>query len=142
MTQLNPEVPWLGTGWSFPPEFIRRSRKVTMVSEDEDIKQSLEILISTSPGERIMNPAYGCGLKSLTFENIGETTITEIEELIERAVLFFEPRIDLNSVDVEVEDIYGGIIKIQLNYTIKITNTRSNIVYPFYFQEGTSPLVT
>ncbi len=142
MTQPNPEVAWIGTGWGFPPEFIKRSREVTMVSEDEDIKQSLEILMSTSPGERVMNPAYGCGLRSLTFENIGETTITEIEDLIERAVLFFEPRIDLNNVEVEVEDVYRGLIRIQLNYTIKITNSRSNMVYPFYFQEGTSPPVT
>ncbi len=66
----------------------------------------------------------------------------EFEDLIERAVLFFEPRIDLNNVEVEVEDVYRGLIRIQLNYTINITNSRSNMVYPFYFQEGTSPPVT
>ena len=107
-----------------------------MVSQDEDIRESLEILLSTSPGERVMNPAYGCGLKLMIFENISESTITEITDVIERAILFFEPRITLDSIDVNTEDMYGGLIKIQLNYTIRTTNSRSNMVYPFYFQEG------
>ena len=131
---------WLGTGWSFPPEFNRRSRDVIMVSEEEDIRQSLKILLSTAPGERIMNPAYGCGLKLLTFENISESTLTEIQDVIDRAVLFFEPRIRVDTIEVDVENIYQGIINIRLNYTIRITNSRANMVYPFYFQEGAGPL--
>ena len=130
---------WQGTGWSFPPNFDWRSNSVSMVSEDEDIKQSLEILMSTSPGERVMNPSYGCGLKLLTFENISESTLTEIKDIIDRAVLFFEPRIRVNSIDVDVESIYDGWITIYLYYTIRRTNTRSNIVYPFYFREGEGP---
>lgn len=130
---------WLGTGWSFPPDFNRHARDVTMVSEEEDIRQSLEILLSTAPGERIMNPAYGCGLKLLTFENINESTLTEIQDVIERAVLFYEPRIRVDTIEVDVENIYQGIITIHLDYTIRITNSRANMVYPFYFQEGTGP---
>lgn len=135
---MNIDRAFLGKGWGFPPEFDRRSRKVTMVSEDEDIQESLWVLLSTSPGERTMDPSYGCGLKSIIFENVSESTITEIRDMIERAVLFFEPRITLNSVEVSTEDIYDGLIKIQLNYTIRATNSRSNMVYPFYFREGTS----
>ena len=131
---------WLGTGWSFPPDFNRRARDVTMVSEEEDIRQSLEILLSTTPGERIMNPAYGCGLKLLTFENISESTVTEIQDVISRAVLFFEPRVRVDTNEVDVEEFNRGIITIHLNYTIRITNSRANMVYPFYFQEGTGPL--
>ena len=130
---------WLGTGWSFPPQFSRRSRAVDMVSEDEDIRQSLWILLSTSPGERIMNPAYGCGLKSLTFESISESTVTEIRDVVDRAVLFFEPRIRVDQIEVDVEEVYGGLINVRLDYTIRITNSRSNLVYPFYFQEGAGP---
>ncbi len=133
---MNIDREFLGTGWSFPPQFNRRTQEVTMVSQDEDIRESLEILLSTSPGERVMNPAYGCGLKLMIFENISESTITEITDVIERAILFFEPRITLDSIDVNTEDMYGGLIKIQLNYTIRTTNSRSNMVYPFYFQEG------
>ena len=128
---------FLGTGWSFPPEFNRPSRTVKMVSEEDDIRESLRILLSTSPGERVMQPAYGCELRSLIFENMSESTITEIKDVIERAVLFFEPRISLHSVEVDTTDIYEGLIKIKLDYTIRTTNSRSNMVYPFYFQEGT-----
>ncbi|MFQ6026086.1 MAG: GPW/gp25 family protein [Dehalococcoidia bacterium] len=129
---------WLGRGWGFPPEFDRRSREVNMVSAETDIAQSLEILLSTAPGERVMNPTYGCGLRALVFEIISETTITQIRDAIERAVLFFEPRIKLNNIEVDAAEAFRGLLRIRLNYTIKTTNSRSNIVYPFYFQEGTS----
>ncbi len=129
---------WLGRGWAFPPEFDRRNREVNMVTAEEDIAQSLEILLSTSPGERVMNPSYGCGLRAMVFENLSETTLTQIEDVIERAVLFFEPRIILDSVEVDVAEAYRGLMRLHLNYTIRSTNNRSNIVYPFYFQEGTN----
>ncbi|MCH7736956.1 MAG: GPW/gp25 family protein [Chloroflexi bacterium] len=131
---------WQGTGWSFPPDFDWRSSSVTMVSEDEDIRQSLEILLSTVPGERVMNPSYGCGLKSLVFENISESTLTEIKDVIERAILFFEPRIQIDSIEVDVESIFDGLITIHLSYTIRLINTKSNMVYPFYFREGEGPI--
>jgi phage baseplate assembly protein W len=129
---------FLGTGWSFPPEFNRQTRQVKMVSREEDIRQSLMILFSTSPGERIMQPAYGCGLNTMVFESMNESTVTEIKDIIERAILFFEPRIILNRVDLDDSEIYNGLLKIQLEYTIRSTNSRSNMVYPFYFQEGTN----
>lgn len=129
---------FLGTGWCFPPEFNVRTKEVRMVTEDEDIRESLWILLSTTPGERMLQPDFGCGLKTLVFENVSETTVTEIKDMIERAVLFFEHRISLESVEVEVEDIYEGRIKILLSYLIRTTNSRSNMVYPFYFLEGTN----
>lgn len=127
---------FLGRGWSFPPEFNRSSGEVNMVSEDEDIEESLSILLSTVPGERVMNPAYGCGLKLLIFENISESTVTEIKDVIERAILFFEPRIKLINIDINTEDLYDGEIKLLINYTVRATNNRRNMVYPFYFREG------
>lgn len=128
---------FLGTGWSFPPEFSRSAKDVKMVSAEEDIRESLTILLSTSPGERVMHPSYGCGLRSLVFEHISESTVTEIKDVISRAILFFEPRISLDRIDVQIKDSANGIITIDLTYTIRTTNTRSNMVYPFYFQEGT-----
>ncbi|MGE3976128.1 MAG: GPW/gp25 family protein [Nitrospira sp.] len=129
---------FLGTGWSFPPEFHRGFRSVKMVSWDEDIRESLRILLTTSPGERILQPAYGCGLHALAFENVSEGVKTEIKDLIDRAVLFFEPRITLNRIDIDDTDQYEGLLKLYLDYTIRTTNTRSNMVYPFYFIEGTN----
>jgi len=83
-----------------------------------------------------MQPGYGCGLHSLVFETINETTITEIRDVIERAVLFYEPRITLEEVVVNTEQALDGCLKIQLIYTVRTTNTRSNFVYPFYYLEG------
>ena len=129
---------FLGTGWSFPPEFNGTTRDVQTVSKEDDIQQSLYILFSTTPGERVMQPSYGCDLRSMVFENITESAVTAIRDIIEKAVLFFEPRIDLNSVDLNTGQIKEGILNILVDYTIRATNTRSNMVYPFYFQEGTN----
>jgi phage baseplate assembly protein W len=129
---------FLGVGWSFPPEFHKHGDKtgVKMVAEEEDIRESLAILLSTRPGERIMQPGYGCGLHGMVFENIHESTITEIRDVIERAILFYEPRIDLKAIEVGTESVYEGRVDIRLDYTVRKTNTRSNVVYPFYFIEG------
>ena len=107
-----------------------------MVADEEDIGESLRILLSTRPGERVMQPDYGCGLHAMVFEAIDESTVTELKDIIERAVLFYEPRITLENIDVDTEDELEGRLKIQLNYTVRTTNTRTNIVYPFYYLEG------
>ena len=129
---------FLGIGWSFPPEFHKRADAlgVKMVAEEEDIGESLQILLSTNPGERVMQPSYGCGLKSMVFASINESTVTALKDIIERAVLFFEPRITLEDIEVNTEDALDGILRIKLSYSVRKTNTRSNIVYPFYFREG------
>jgi phage baseplate assembly protein W len=129
---------FLGVGWSFPPEFHRHADAlgVKMVAQETDIEESLEILLSTSPGERLMQPSYGCGLHAKVFDTINESTITQLKDLIDRAVLFFEPRITLDNIDIDTEDAFDGVLKIRLDYTVRKTNSRSNIVYPFYYLEG------
>jgi hypothetical protein len=129
---------FLGTGWSFPPEFQRVHKRARTVSAEEDIRQALMVLFGTVPGERVMHPAYGCGLKAMVFEGTDPATVTEIRSAVERAVLFHEPRIVLNHVDVVVVDELAGELAIHLEYTIRTTNTRSNMVYPFYLLEGRS----
>jgi uncharacterized protein len=129
---------FLGRGWSFPPEFHSRGKGVVMSSGEEDIRQALVILLSTVPGERVMRPTFGCGLKSMVFETMDEGTMAEIRDLVERAILFFEPRITLNRVDVTFPDPLGGRLDLLLDYTIRETNARSNMVYPFYLLEGTN----
>ncbi len=129
---------FLGRGWGFPPEFSAKSKSARLVSAEEDIAESLRILMSTSPGERVMHPSYGCGLKAMVFESIDEATMTEIRDTIRRAVLFFEPRITLEEIVIDDAKAMEGILDIDLLYTIRTTNTRSNLVYPFYFLEGTN----
>ncbi|SES70659.1 hypothetical protein SAMN05216326_10290 [Nitrosomonas marina] len=131
---------FLGTGWAFPPQFNINGR-VKRVSAEEDIRESLYILLSTHPGERIMQPTYGCGLKAHVFEEIDETEVTVITDLVRRAILFFEPRVIVERIDVDSEnenDRANGLIQIHITYIVRSTNNRHNIVYPFYFTEGTN----
>jgi len=140
MAKFRSDSQFLGTGWSFPPAFNKSAQAmgVAMVSHEEDINESLRILLGTTPGERVMYPSYGCGLKLMVFENFDNSSVTELKDTIKRAVLFFEPRITLESIDVDTQEIYQGCIRFCLNYTVRTTNNRSNIVYPFYFNEGTN----
>lgn len=129
---------FLGSGWGFPPEFHKRSGSVRMVSGEDDIRESLRILMATKPKERVMQPAYGCGLKSLVFENIDTSSLTLIRDAIKWAVLYFEPRIDLEDVVFDQTQSHEGMLYIKLIYTVRTTNSRTNLVYPFYFLEGTN----
>ena len=128
---------FLGIGWKFPPEFDRQTKSVTLVSEEQDIKESLFILMSTRPGERVLQPEYGCDLSVLNFESINEGLINRASEIIHDAVLHFEPRITLDDVFVSTKNMYDGILEISLVYSIRKTNKRNNIVYPYYLLEGT-----
>jgi hypothetical protein len=128
---------FLGIGWKFPPEFDRKTKSVTLVSEEQDIKESLFILLSTRPGERVLQPDYGCDLSVLNFESINEGLVNRASEIIHDAVLHFEPRIILDDVVVSTKDMYDGILNISLEYSIRKTNKRNNIVYPYYLLEGT-----
>lgn len=134
------DTTFLGTGWSFPPSFDLAERQALMVSEDEDIEQSLIILLSTHPGERVMQPSYGCGLKRMVFEHMNESAITEIKDLIEKAVLFFEVRVTLNTVQVDTSEMFEGVLRLRLDYTVRTTNARANLVFPLYITEGSGEL--
>jgi len=125
-----------GVGWAFPPAFDARTRAARRVASREDIEQSLRILFSTTPGERVMQPTYGCDLKFMVFEELNESTLTDVKDAIERAVRFFEVRITLNEVSIDESDWTEGLLKIGIDYTIRTTNTRNNLVFPFYLREG------
>ena len=133
-----PEKTFLGTGWSFPPSFDKRTSSVKMISDVEDIRSSLHVLLSTRLGERVMVPNYGCNLDELVFESMDTSFETFITELIRIAVLYHEPRIDLESVDYQTGNINEGILLIVINYKIRATNSRENFVFPFYKNEGTN----
>lgn len=127
---------YLGKGWGFPVSFTRQEGAV-MTSDEEDIRQSLYILLSTVPGERLFTPKYGCRLNQWVFSIIDISEKTRIRKEIEAAVLEGEPRIDLEEVEVEVRDEQEEVLLIHLHYRVRQTNSRSNIVYPFYLREGT-----
>ncbi|WP_339712397.1 GPW/gp25 family protein [Cyclobacterium amurskyense] len=135
---MEEELDFLGKGWSFPPTFDKDSGMVEMRSGLVDIQESLWILLSTRLGERVMQPKYGCQLDELQFENLNRTTITYISELIRTAILYHEPRIEVEKIEIEEEGLIAGKVLIKLSYLVRSTNSRMNMVYPYYINEGTS----
>ncbi|MCG8474442.1 MAG: GPW/gp25 family protein [Cytophagales bacterium] len=130
---------FLGKGWAFPPQFDAESKEAVMVSDKEDIEESLKILLKTKPGERIMYPKYGCKIFQYVYEQISETLFTEIKEAVRWAIIDFEPRIDL--VDVQISyspEENMSLVRINIIYIIRQINSRHNLVYPFYLMEGTN----
>ena len=133
------EASFLGTGWAFPPEFNKASGSVEMAQGERDIQQSLEILLSTSIGERVMQPLYGCNLRDYQFEPLSNTFLGFLVDLVERAILFFEPRIVVENISItEPGDVLvvEGMVLISIDYVIAGTNSRYNYVYPFYLREA------
>lgn len=135
---MEPKIPFIGRGWSFPPSFDKAAGKVEMLTDEADIESSLAILFSTRLGERIMQPTFGCDLQKIVFEAVNLTLKTYIKDLIETAILYFEPRITLNSTEVDTSMNNEGILLIKLNYTVRTTNSRYNYVFPYYKNDITS----
>ena len=130
---------FLGRGWAFPPSFNRKSGEAEMVEERVDIDQSLEILLSTSLGERVMQASYGCNLKDFQFEPMDASFIGLLKDMVKNAILYYEPRIKLESIKVtksDGQDAIEGRVLISLDYLIRGTNSRFNFVYDFYTTEG------
>lgn len=139
------EKSFLGRGWSFPPTFNlsnnngRKSGNLSMVTGKEDIDQSLEILLSTSLGERVLQPRYGCNLSDYQFETINGNLLGFLKDLVKTAILYHEPRIRLDSLDISESDTLDAIegkLIISIDYIIRATNSRFNFVYDFYINEG------
>jgi hypothetical protein len=128
---------FLGRGWQFPPEFSKGPNHTEMSADDKDIKESLVILLSTRIGERIMVPNYGCNLEELLFQPMTLTLKSYVVDLVKSAILYFEPRIDIERVDITAGDDLEGELLVELDYVIRATNSRRNMVYPFYRGEGT-----
>jgi uncharacterized protein len=134
---------FLGTGWSFPPTFESDTGSVTMVSNEEDIKQSLNILLSTSLGERVMQPEYGCNLTDYLFESLSSSVIGYIKDRVKNAILYYEPRIIAGKIEVTSDasfELVEGRFTISIEYTIAGTNSRFNYVYDYYKNEALRPV--
>lgn len=110
-----------------------------MVEDTEDIRQCLHILLATRLGERVMRPDFGCNVDDLMFESLTTTFKTQIADRIRNAILYHEPRINPDSVEIIPDSDNDGLILIEIRYTVRSTNSRYNLVYPFYINEGSKP---
>ena len=128
---------FLGRGWSYP---VQRdpatSTDVVLVEHEEDVRQAVLIILETGRGERAMRPDFGAGLDEFLFEPINTTTRALIRHRVEEALVTWEPRIRLQTIDVVVSEDSPGRIDIRIEYSIRATNTFYNLVYPFYIREG------
>jgi len=139
----NASNPFIGTGWSFPPSFHYDSGTVELVSGVEDIEESLGILLSTSLGERVMQPKYGCNLANNVFDSLDSGTIGYLKDRVKNSILFYESRIVVESIDVtppDSMDLFEGKFTIQVSYSIPGTNSRFNYVYDYYINEAAKPV--
>lgn len=134
---MNQDPGFLGSGWAFPPGFEADGRQAITRSGEADILDSLRILLSTAPGERVMRPDYGCDMTPLLFEPIDTGLKTFMADRIRTAILYYEPRIDLKRVSLAQSDDNAGLVLIEIEYVIRATNSRLNQVFPFYRNEGT-----
>ncbi|HEX7904856.1 MAG TPA: GPW/gp25 family protein [Chitinophagaceae bacterium] len=133
-----PQNQFIGQGWKFPIEFNGKNGEVIMLSGEEDIRNSLQVIFETSLGERVMQPDFGSEINSFVFAQLSKSTITHMQAIISNAILFHEPRIILNEVDIELNEENAERVDITIDYTISATNNRYNYVYPFYLKEATN----
>lgn len=127
---------FLGRGWAFPVTFVAGASQVSLVENENDIHQSLIILLNTTIGERVLRPDYGANMEDLLFEALNVTTATMITNRIKRAILFHEPRVKVEEIDMR-PDFQEGRVDVLVSYFIIATNNRQNLVYPYLFTEAT-----
>lgn len=129
---------FLGTGWAFPVGVAPDTGLVRRVSYEEDIKQSIVIILATAKGERVMRPDFGCGIHDLVFAAISTQVMARIETTVRDALRTYEARIDVRRVRVGADRLDLGRLDVEIDYEVRATNQPGNFVYPFYFQESAS----
>jgi uncharacterized protein len=127
--------PFLGLGWKFPLQVTPRGAIAT-ASEEQRIEESILIILSTAPGERLMLPDFGCGIHDLVFAPNDSGTVSKVVDLVRRSLTSYEPRIDVLDISAEVSDAQRNLLLIRIDYRIRDNNSMKNLVYPFFITEG------
>lgn len=130
---------FLGRGWAMPVGLDPRAGTVATVAYEEDIRQSIRIILETAPGERVMRPNFGCGIHELVFTAVDSTAIRRIRSVVEEALQRCEARIDVLGVNVDEDATAEGKLLVEIEYRVRKTNQTGNLVFPFYFREGGRP---
>ncbi len=125
----------LGTGWRFPIRINGRGG-FSLVSDEQNVAESIWVVLSTAPGERIMMPAFGCGIHEYVFAPNNAGTRGAIAYQIQQALMRWEPRIDVIDVRANADPGQPNLLLVQIDYRIRSNNAFHNLVYPFFLQEG------
>lgn len=126
---------FLGRGWTFPVETDHRGN-IELTTDETSIEESIRFILGTAQGERVMRPEFGCAIHDYVFSSVDPTTLNLMEEAVEEALALWEPRIEVEQVNAKRDPDNPGRVRIQIQYWVRNTNTRENIVYPFYIEEG------
>ena len=130
---------FLGRGWAMPVELDPRTGLVATAEYEEDIRQSIRIILETAPGERVMRPNFGCGIHELVFAAVDSATLQRIRSVVEEALRRCEARVDVIGVSVDEDATSEGVLLVEVEYRVRKTNQIGNLVFPFYFREGGRP---
>ena len=122
---------FLGKGWKFPVR-VDGTGRIALSQFEDDIREAVRIILLTAVGERVMRPEFGTGLHTFVFETMSVTNIGTIQAAVQNALIQWEPRIELLSVSVEADPGEVGKLLINIDYEVRATNTRFNLVFPFY----------
>jgi phage baseplate assembly protein W len=125
------EGDFLGSGWGFPVS-LDRGNQIGITSGEDNIRDSIWIILATAPGERVMRPDFGCGLHQLVFAVNDAATVGRVQLEVRNALIRWEPRIDVLDVGVEVRGRNEEVLLINVHYRVRSTNNFFNLVYPFY----------
>jgi phage baseplate assembly protein W len=130
---------FLGRGWAMPVQLDPRTGRVASVAYEEDIRQSIRIILETAPGERVMRPNFGCGIHELVFTSLDSTSIQRIRSTVEDDLRRCEARVEVLGVTVDEAATAEGQLLVEVEYRVRQTNQVGNLVFPFYFREGGRP---
>lgn len=123
---------FLGIGWKFPVSLDNGG--VGMAAYEESIRESIWIILATARGERKMRPDFGCGIHDLVFAVHSGETSGRVASEVRQALILWEPRIDLLDVSAHADEAEPTRLLIQIEYRVRATNNRFNLVYPFYLE--------
>jgi uncharacterized protein len=130
---------FLGRGWAMPVDIDQRTGLVASVEYEDDIRQSILIILETARGERVMRSDFGCGIHELVFEAVDSKTLQRIRSEVEDALRRYEARIEVLGITIDEDATSEGVLMIELEYQVRRTNQIGNLVFPFYFREGGRP---
>jgi phage baseplate assembly protein W len=125
---------FLGKGWKFPVQ-VDSSGRIALSQFEEDIREAIRIILLTGKGDRVMRPEFGAGLRDYVFETMSATNIGAIQAAIQDALIEWEPRIELLSVNVEPDLGDVGKLLVDIDYLVRATNNQFNLVFPFYISQ-------
>ncbi|HPW00419.1 MAG TPA: GPW/gp25 family protein [Oscillospiraceae bacterium] len=127
---------FLGKGFAFPPGVDKATGRFRMSREEEDIRQSIYLILMTRKGERAMEPEFGCSVYKYIYELPDDAFFHLVQNEVIDALTKWEPRITDIALDIDSSDILGGKVIFQISYTVRSTNNPNNLVFPYYLYEG------